>query len=58
MRTDNGIFSHPEYATEFEFDDEFDIGEELSLDKAAELMQKFMKDLPDDMIDIDTGNEL
>lgn len=58
MRSDNGVFSYPEDATAFEFDDEFDLASPLTIKEATEITKKFMKDLPDDIVDVDLGSDL
>jgi len=56
VRTDNGVFSIPEFATQDENDDKFDLAEPLTIKEAAKATKIFQKNLPDDIVDVDTGN--
>lgn len=58
MKSDNGVFSKPEDATAYEFDNEFDLAPPLTIKEAAEATRRFMKDLPDDITDVDLGSDL
>jgi len=47
--------SSPLFITATEFVEEIDLAPELSIQDAAKATRRFIRDLPDDIVDVDTG---